>query len=105
MVDLIPGLSVGRALFLVGKSRIKNWLKQFPGQTVSCIGQSLGGSLSIFTAEAFQSQTKAYAHVPAGRLFYKMLTPQKPSAAQQEQIQSALEQSFGKDLSIDDFYS
>ena len=69
--DLIPGLSVGRTLFLIGKSRIKKWLDPFSNQTVSCHGQSLGGSLSIFTAEAFPNNTHAYADVPAGRLFYK----------------------------------
>lgn len=72
IVDLIPGLSVGNLLFLIEKNKIGKWIAdQKKSPKILCHGQSLGGSLSIFTAEAFRKEVDAIAHVPAGRLFYR----------------------------------
>ena len=70
LFDLMPGLSVGTGLFWLGKKKIGQWISQ-QSRKVLCHGQSLGGSMSIFTAETFSEVTEAYAHVPAGQLLFR----------------------------------
>ena len=66
VADLTPGYPIGTPLFYMGKDKIKAWLDK---QTVPAIlhGHSLGGTMAIFTADAYKDKIqRAFAYGPAG---------------------------------------
>lgn len=67
--NFFPLTSVGSGLFRLGKKRIQTFLnkqKEITQLKTECHGVSLGGSLSLLTAQACPDEVEAYANVPAG---------------------------------------
>jgi hypothetical protein len=60
--DFLPGLSVGEAIFLHGRDKINNFINRF--KKIRCVGQSLGGSLSLLVHESYPTKVSCDAIAP-----------------------------------------
>jgi hypothetical protein len=71
ITNFTPGFAVGKSLYLMGKKKLEQWVKQAikeKRKKIKVYGQSLGGSLSYHLAMDFPEYIEIHAYVPAGIL-------------------------------------